>query len=146
MDGWVSGCVRACVHECVRASVRRALPCGHDTDYSFCPITFILHMHIVDDERRTPIDFGSQGQRSRSTLALCVKTLVGTIQTTVLLRSLSNFTCRLWKMRRGTLLILGYGVKGQGHLWYFVYKNLLARYRLQFYSDHLQTSHLGHGW
>ena len=40
-------------------------------------------------------------------------------------------------MRRETLLILGHGVKGQGQLWYFVYKNLWARYRLQFYSDHL---------
>ena len=47
-------------------------PCGHDTDYSFCPITFKLHMHIVDDERRNPINFGPRGQRSRSSLALCV--------------------------------------------------------------------------
>ena len=64
VGGWVS--------EWVRASVRRALPCGHDTDYSFCPITFKLHMYIVDDERRNPIDFGSRGQRSRSTLVLCL--------------------------------------------------------------------------
>ena len=56
----------------VRPSVRRALPCGHDTDYSFCPITFILHMHIVDVERRNPIDLGLQGIRSRATLALSV--------------------------------------------------------------------------
>ena len=57
----------------MRPSIRRALSCGHDTDYcnSFCPITFKLHMHIVDDERRNPIDIGSRGQRSRSTLALC---------------------------------------------------------------------------
>ena len=27
-------------------------PCGHDSDYSFCPITFKLHMHIRHDERR----------------------------------------------------------------------------------------------
>ena len=26
-------------------------PCGHDTDYSFCPITSKLHMKVVDDER-----------------------------------------------------------------------------------------------
>ena len=32
-------------------------PCGHDSDYSFCPITFKLHMHICHDERRNPIDF-----------------------------------------------------------------------------------------
>ena len=35
---------------------------GHDSDYSFCPITFKLHMHIRHDERRNPIDFGSRGQ------------------------------------------------------------------------------------
>ena len=47
-------------------------PCGHDTDYSYCQITFKLYMQVVDDERRNPIDLGSLGQRSRSTLALCV--------------------------------------------------------------------------
>ena len=47
-------------------------PCGHDSDYSFCPITFELNMNICHDERRNPIDFGSRGQRSRSTLALCI--------------------------------------------------------------------------
>ena len=46
-------------------------PYGHDTDYSFCPITFKLHMHIVHDGRRNRIDFGSWGQRSKSTLTLC---------------------------------------------------------------------------
>ena len=39
-------------------------PCGHDSDYSFCPITFKLRMQVVDDERRNPIDFRSWGQRS----------------------------------------------------------------------------------
>ena len=48
-------------------------PCGHDTDYSFTPITFKLHISVVDDEKRNPIDFGSRGQRSRSSLVLCVK-------------------------------------------------------------------------
>ena len=33
-------------------------PCGHDTDYSFCPITYKLHIKVVDDERRGPIDLG----------------------------------------------------------------------------------------
>ena len=33
-------------------------------------ISFIIHMQVVDDERRNPIDYGSQGQRS--TLALFV--------------------------------------------------------------------------
>ena len=53
--------------------------------------------------------------------------LVGTIATTVFAQSLSNFTCKLWMMRGGTLLILGHGVKGQGQLWHSVYKTLWAR-------------------
>ena len=68
----MGACVRASVRPSARPSVRRALPCGHDTDYSFYSITFILHMYIVDDERRNPIDLGSQGQWLRSTLAPCV--------------------------------------------------------------------------
>ena len=47
-------------------------PSEHDTEYSFCPITFKLNMWVSDDEKRNPINFGSPGQRSRSTLALCV--------------------------------------------------------------------------
>ena len=35
-------------------------PCGHDSDYSFCPITFKFHMHIYLHERRNPIDLGSK--------------------------------------------------------------------------------------
>ena len=47
--------------------------------------------------------------------------LVDTIATTVFAQSLSNFTCKLWMMRGGTLLILGHGVKGQGQLWRSMY-------------------------
>ena len=57
-------CIKPCGHNC-------ALPCRHDTDNSSCLITFKLHMEVVDNERRNPIDCGSRGQRSRSTLALC---------------------------------------------------------------------------
>ena len=35
-------------------------PCGQDTNCSFSPISFKLHMSVVDEERRSPIDFGSQ--------------------------------------------------------------------------------------
>ena len=35
--------------------------------------------------------------------------LVDTLATTVFAQSLSNFTCKLWMMRGGTLLILGHG-------------------------------------
>ena len=45
-------------------------------------------------------------------------------------------------MREGTLLIWGHGVKGQGQLWYSVYKALWAQYRLQSMSNHVQTSHV----
>ena len=53
--------------------MRRASPCGHDTDYSFCQLTFKLHMYVPYDERRNPFDFGSWCQRSKSTLTLCIK-------------------------------------------------------------------------
>ena len=48
----MSGCICACI--CHTA-------CGQDIDYSFCLITFKLHMQVVDDERRNPLDFRSQG-------------------------------------------------------------------------------------
>ena len=57
--------------------------------------------------------------------------LVDTIATTVFYQSLSNFTCKLWVMRGGTISILGHGIKGQSQLWHSVYKTLWTRYRLQ---------------
>ena len=63
------------------------------------------------------IDFGTWGQRSRSTLALCLCNIVGIIQATEFARSLLVFTCKLLMMRGGTLLILSHWVKGQGQLW-----------------------------
>ena len=53
--------------------------------------------------------------------------LVDTIATTVFAPSFSNFTCTFAMMRGETLLILGHGVKGQGQLWYSVYKTLWTR-------------------
>ena len=79
----------------------------------------------------------------RASVAFC---LVGTIASTVFSRSLSNFTCKLWMMRGGTLLILGHGVKGQGQLWHYEFKTLWAGYRLQFLPYHFQTSHVSCGW
>ena len=46
----------------------RIRPCRQDTDYSFCLITFKLHISVVDDGKRNLIDFGSRCHRSRSTL------------------------------------------------------------------------------
>ena len=62
-----------------------------------------------------------------------------TIQAAVVAQSLSNFTCNMWMMRGGTLLILGYGVRGQGQIWHSVYKTLWTQYRLQFLPHHFQT-------
>ena len=45
--------------------------CGHCIDYSFCLFTFKLHMYVVDNKKRNPIDFGSLGQRP--TLGLHLK-------------------------------------------------------------------------
>ena len=44
------------------------------------------------------------------------KSHVGTIQKTVLAQSLSNFTCKLFMMRGGTLSILGHVINSQGHV------------------------------
>ena len=46
-------------------------------------------------------------------------------------------------MREGTLLILGYGIKGQGQLWHSVYNTLWTGYRQLFLPNHFQTSHVG---
>ena len=58
--------------------------------------------------------------------------IVDMIATTVFDQSLSIFTCKLWMMRRGTLLILGHEIKVQSQLWHSVYKTLWTQYRLQF--------------
>ena len=50
--------------------------------------------------------------------------LVDTIATTNFDQSLSNFTCKLWIMRGGTLLIFGHGDKGQCRHWHSLYKTL----------------------
>ena len=80
-------------------------PCGQNMDYSFCPITFKLHMKVVDDEGRDRFYFWSLGQGQCLLWHSVYKNLVGTIQTAVLVQSLSNFTCKLWMVRGGTLLI-----------------------------------------
>ena len=68
-----------------------------------------------------------------------------TIETTVFAGSLLNFTCKLFMMRGGTLLILGHGVKSQGQIWHFVYKTLWTRYRLLFcpitFKLHIKVVH-----
>ena len=81
-------------------------PCGHDTDYRFCPITFKLRMQVVDGASRNPIGFGSRGQRS--TLGLCSWNLVDTMQATVFARSFSNFvSCWWWEERPYSFWVIG---------------------------------------
>ena len=59
--------------------------------------------------------------RVGGSVTLC---LVDTIATTIFDQSLSNFTCKLWMMRGGTISILGHGIKDQSQLWHSVYKTL----------------------
>ena len=47
--GWLGEWVSEWVGLWVCAWVRPALPCGHDSHHSFCPINFKLHMQVVDD-------------------------------------------------------------------------------------------------
>ena len=65
------------------------------------------------------------------------------MQITDFAQLLPNFTCKLCMMRRGTLLILGHRVKGQGQLLHSVYKTLWAGCKLQFLPNRFQTSHVG---
>ena len=96
----------------------------------FFPLPFKLNMQVVHDETRNPIDFWSRGQRSRSTLS--IKPSVHYIDYSFA-HLLLHFTCKLFMMKGGTLLILGHGVKGQGQLLHFVNKTLWTLYRLQFF-------------
>ena len=58
----------------VGAWVPHTLPCEHGSDYSFCLITFKLHMSVVDDERRNPIDFRSTGSKVKVNCGtLCIR-------------------------------------------------------------------------
>ena len=141
MCGWVSGCV--CVCPCIHSSVMFCLVGTIQT--SFCPITFKLHKYVVHDDRRNPTDFGSQVQRSRTNWHFVNKTLWAGY-TLVFAQSLSNFTCKLFLMRGGTLLILGHGVRGQGQIWQSIFKTLWTSYTLQFLLNHFHTLHVSRSW
>ena len=67
---------------------------------------------------------------------------MGKIQTTVFVRSHSNFTCKLWMMT----IDLRSGVKGQGQLWHSACETLWAWLRLQCLPDYFQTSHVSCWW
>ena len=97
----------------------------------------------MDDERRNPIDFGSQGQRSRSTLALCIRHCGQDTDYSFCPNHFqtSHVSCG-WPEEEP----YWFWVIGQGQLRHSVYKALWAQYRLQFISNHFQTSHVGYGW
>ena len=57
---------------------------------------------------------------------------MGTIQATVFAQSLSNFTRKLFMLRKGTLLILGHRVKNQGQIKQSVFETLWTQHRQQF--------------
>ena len=69
----------------VNSGILTMRPWGHDTDYSFCSITFKLNTLVV--HKRNPIDFGSRDQRPLSK-ALCLWNIVDKVQTTVFAQSL----------------------------------------------------------
>ena len=56
-------------------------PFGHNTDYSFSPITLKLRMEVVVDERRSLIDFGSDmGFNSKFKVKVNFGTVYKTLQ------------------------------------------------------------------
>ena len=121
-------------------------PCGHDSDYSFLPNHFQTSHVSCGWWEEEPYWFWVRGSKVKVNFGtLCIRPCGHNIDYSFA-QSLSNFTCKLWMMRRGTLLILGHGVKGQGQLWHSMFKTLWAGYRLQFLLNHFQTSHVSCGW
>ena len=67
-------------------------PCGHDTGYRFCTITFKLHMKVVvDDEKRDPINFWVMG----ANVLVNIGPLLGDATLWVVLLSLTYFKFEL---------------------------------------------------
>ena len=111
-------------------------PCWQDFYCRLSPITFKLTMKVVDDERKIPIDFGSRGKTSRSTLA----------QTTVFSQSLWNLTCKLFIVRAGTLLILCHELKVKVNFGTLSVK-LVSMVQATVYAwNYSQTSYLSCWW
>ena len=133
--GWMS----EWVHEWVSQSVRCALSCGHDTDYSFCPITYKLHLHIVEDERRNTIDFESKAKVNFG--IRCIKACAwARYRLQLLSNHFQTSHASLVDDERMNSIGFGFwGSKVKVNFWDSDYKNLLARYRLQFLPNHFQN-------
>ena len=85
--------------------------CGHYKDYSFCPITFKLYMHIIHDERRKTIDFGSKVKVNFGTL--CIKPCGHDTNYTFLPNyfQTSNVSCGWWEVEPSWFWVTGSKVK-----------------------------------
>ena len=55
------------------ACVCHALPYGRNTDYSFCPVAFKLHLYVVDDERSTLLILGQGSKVKVNFGTLCIR-------------------------------------------------------------------------
>ena len=103
---WVDGCVRLSVCPSVR------------------PLRFTLwtqyRVQLLPDHFQTShVSCWLWEEESYWFLVTVSKVKVNSrIQTKVLAQSLSNFSCMLWMMRGGSLLILAHGVKSQGQIWH----------------------------
>ena len=127
--------------------------CGHNTDYSFSQSLSNFTCKLSRMRAGTLLISG-YGVKGQCQLWHSLHKTVWTryrlnfmpyhFQTSPQL--LSNFTCKLWMIRGGTLLIWGHGVKGQSQLWRSLYKTLWTRYRLHFMPYHFQTSHVSYWW
>ena len=72
-------------------------PYWHDKDYIFAwSLLNFLIMYTVNDERKNPIDFGTRGKWSRSSLALCLWRILGIMQTIIVLADFRTPSVSCW--------------------------------------------------
>ena len=92
---------------------------------------------------------GSRGQSQGHLWYLHVKPC-GEDTEYIFIQLLLIFTCKLFMIRGGSLLIFGYRVTGQGQIWHLIYVKSYGYtthdYRLQFMSNHFPTSHVSCLW
>ena len=97
----------------INSGTQPVKPCEHNIDYIFCPINFQTSHTSWLWWEENPYWFRVSGSTFKVNF-------VCAIQTTFCVQSHSNFTCKLWLMGGGALLIFGHGVKGKGQLWHLV--------------------------
>ena len=95
-------------------------PCGHDTDYSLSvrpSCSALWAQYRLQFLPNHPFYFGSRGSKVKVNFDTLSLKPCGHDTDYGFARSLSNFTCKLFMVRGGTLWILGHGVKFQGQLY-----------------------------